>query len=100
MYRLSRKHNQNEFMAKAIKVVVTRCKECGATSEDRFLKKIKGTKEYICEYCDLEGDYEDEFEGKIAKSSAPDDEVDNEGIENDDVDYSENDVADSSDDDY
>lgn len=87
-------------MAKAIKVVVTRCKECGATSEDRFLKKIKGTKEYICEYCDLEDDYEDEYDGKIAKSSLPDDEWDNERQDADDADYQENDIADSSDEDY
>ncbi|GAB4331075.1 MAG: hypothetical protein OHK0038_05680 [Flammeovirgaceae bacterium] len=56
-------------MAKAIKQIVTRCKECGATSDERFLKKIKGTTEYICEYCDLEDDYEDEYEGKVAKAS-------------------------------
>jgi hypothetical protein len=56
-------------MAKAIKQIVTRCKECGATSDERFLKKIKGTTDYICEYCDLEDDYEDEYDGKVAKGS-------------------------------
>jgi hypothetical protein len=56
-------------MAKAIKQIVTRCKECGATSDERFLKKIKGTTDYICEYCDLDDEYDDEYEGKVAKGS-------------------------------
>jgi hypothetical protein len=36
---------------KKVKQSVVRCCECGATSNEAFLEKIKGSTEYICDNC-------------------------------------------------
>jgi len=39
-------------VAKKIVVLETRCSECGISSAEAQLERIKGTDLYICEYCD------------------------------------------------
>lgn len=36
---------------KKVKQSIVRCRECGASSQEAFLEKIKGTDEYICDDC-------------------------------------------------
>ncbi len=36
---------------KQIIVVDTRCYQCGMSSTDTFLERVKGTDLYVCEYC-------------------------------------------------
>ncbi len=36
---------------KTVIVVDTRCYQCGMSSTDTFLERVKGTDLYVCEYC-------------------------------------------------
>lgn len=36
---------------RTLKSVVDRCRECGSTSNEAFLERIKGSKQYICDEC-------------------------------------------------
>ena len=37
--------------SKTPKNVVARCRDCGATSQETFLERIKGSKQYVCDEC-------------------------------------------------
>jgi len=37
------------------RVVVTACHECGATAQDAFLERVKGTNLYLCDNCLSDG---------------------------------------------
>ena len=68
---------------KTRKHVVARCRDCGATSDEAFLERIKGSKQYICDECasdqafsetrykqsydDSYSDEEEEYDGELSE---------------------------------
>lgn len=36
---------------RTVKNIITRCRECGATTLEAFLERIKGSNQYVCDEC-------------------------------------------------